>query len=231
MTVLVACSHGTTDPVGTAAVSALVDAVRARGLVDVREAHVDVHGPFVADVVADVQGDVVVVPLLLAAGFHTRVEIAEAVAPWPSARQADALGPDDRLTAMLLDRLAAAGVQRDDAVMLAAAGSSDDRADVSVRAAADSLARSWGAPVVVGYGAAREPRMADQAEALRAAHPGRRVVAASYLLAAGHFQRRLDRCGADLVTAPLLGGGPVDARLVDLVLDRFTAAADGRTGL
>ena len=69
----------------------LVEAVRRRAGLPVVEAHVDVHPPYLADV-ASQHRDVVVVPLLLAAGYHARVDIARVVADHPSAAQADALG-------------------------------------------------------------------------------------------------------------------------------------------
>ncbi len=219
---LVACSHGTADTDGTAAVSGLVAAVAARLDAPVSEAYVDVHGPYVADVVARHRGEVVVVPLLLAAGYHVHVDIAEAVAPWPRARVAGALGPDPRLTSMLLDRLGAVGATPEDLVLLAAAGSSDDRSASSVRAAARDLATAWGGRVRLAYGASRAPRIAEAVDRLREREPGRRVVLASYLLAAGFFQRRLHAAGADLVTTPLLETGAApDPRLVDLVLERY----------
>ncbi|MGA8209812.1 MAG: CbiX/SirB N-terminal domain-containing protein [Nocardioidaceae bacterium] len=222
--VLVACSHGTANPRGTAAVSRLADAVREAAEVPVLEAYVDVHGPYVADVVAAAEGNAVVVPLLLAAGYHVRVDIARAVAPWPAASVSQALGPDPRLTSLLLDRMAQAGVRPGDAVVLAAAGSSDDAADASVRAAAHGLAHAWGASVTVAYGAARGPRVACEVARTRIAHSDRRVVLVSYLLATGHFHRRLLRTGADVVTAPLLDEGAPDPRLVELVLVRHAEA-------
>lgn len=230
MTLLVACSHGTADPVGTAAVTGLADAVARRG-VPLAEAYVDVHGPYVADVVREHHGGVVVVPLLLAAGYHVRVDIADAVAPFPEAGVAEALGPDPRLTAVLLRRMRAAGARPGDAVVLAAAGSSDDTSDVSVRSAARDLARAWGAPVSVAYGAAREPRVGDEVARLRALEPTRRVVAVSYLLATGHFHRKVLAAGADLVTTPLLGDHPVEPELVDLVVARYRAVEARRTPL
>jgi sirohydrochlorin ferrochelatase len=75
--------------------------------------------------------------------------------------------------------------------------------------------------VSVGYGSAAEPTVPDAVVAARAAGAPR-VVAASYLLAPGHFHDRIAESGADVVTAPLAP----DRRLVDLVLDRYTAAAD-----
>jgi sirohydrochlorin ferrochelatase len=222
--VLVACSHGTADAEGTAAVTRLVDAVRRAADVPVVEAHVDVHGPYVRDVVAEHRGDVVVVPLLLAAGFHVRVDVAEAVAPWPGAVAGDALGPDDRLTDLLSERLEAAGVEPDDDVVLAAAGSSDDAADAAVRAQADLLSATRQRPVTVAYGAARGPRIGEEVARLRDREPARRVAVASYLLATGHFHRRVLSAGADAVTAPLLDADEPDPRLVGLVLDRYLAA-------
>lgn len=224
MTWLVACSHGTADPVGTASLSALADAVRRRG-VEVAEAYVDVHGPYVADVVRDLGGDVVVVPLLLATGYHVRVDIADAVRDWPQARVARALGPDPRLVELLADRMRAAGIGPADALVLAAAGSSDARSEESVRGTAEALARLCGASVRVGYGAAREPRLACEVARTRLENADRRVAVVSYLLAGGYFHRRASACGADITTEPLLDPGEPDPRWVDLVLDRLAEAS------
>lgn len=220
---LVACSHGTADPEGAAAVTRLVDAVRRAAGVPVAEAHVDVHGPYLADV-APRHAAAVVVPLLLAAGYHAHVDIARVVDRHAAAAQADALGPDPRITALLRDRLHEAGLRPGDVVVLAAAGSSDDRADASVQRTADDLSRALGTPVSIGYGAARTPRIADEVARLRWLRPGNRVVLCSYLLATGHFHRRVLAAGADVVTEPLLSGARVDQRLVDVVLDRYASA-------
>ena len=221
---LVTCSHGTASPEGSAAVTRLTEAVREAGDMPVVEAFVDVHGPFVDAVVRGLDGHAVVVPVLLAAGFHVRVDIAGAVAPFPEAVAASALGPDQRITSMLLDRMATAGVRRGDHVVLASAGSSDDMADESVRQVARELADAWGAPVTVAYGAAREPRVVDEVTRLREQEPGSRVAVVSYLLATGHFHRRLLGSGADVVTAPLLDHREPDPRMVGVVLDRYAAA-------
>lgn len=229
--VLVACSHGTANAEGTAAVSRLVDAVRVAATVPVVEAFVDVHGPYVAEVVAEHDGDAVVVPLLLAAGFHVHVDIARATSPWPAASASGALGPDGRLTDVLLERMHAAGVRPDDLVLLAAAGSSDDAAEASVQEAARLLAAAWGYPVGVAYGAARRPRVPCAVARLRIEGTGRRVAVVSYLLAAGFFHRRLLEAGADVVTAPLLTGSDPDPRLVDLVLSRYQDEAPSRSAV
>ncbi len=221
--VLIACSHGTDDPVGRAVVSGILDGVReARPGLDVRAAFVDVQRPAVDEVVQEVVadgGEAVVVPLLLSAGYHVHVDIARAVAG-PRAVAADALGPDARLVACLVDRLREAGVGPRDAVVLAAAGSSDLRATCAVEVVAGELARARpGAPVVAAYGSAATPRVPDAVTRLRS-EGAERVAVATYLLAPGWFHRRLLEAGADVVTAPLAP----DARVVDVVLDRFDAA-------
>jgi len=222
--VLVGCSHGTDSEVGRAVVAAILDGVRdARPGLEVRDAFVDVQTPEVADVVAAAVvggGRAVVVPLLLSAGFHVHVDIAEAVAG-PGATAAGALGPDVRLVAILVDRLRDAGARPGDAVVLAAAGSSDARATTAVDVMAAELQQAWPlGPVSVGYLSAARPTVPDAVAAARSTGAPR-VVVASYLLAPGSFADRLAGCGADVVTAPLAP----DARLVDVVLDRYDGAA------
>lgn len=222
--VLVGCSHGTDSVAGRAAIRSILDGVRAaRPGLDVREAFVDVQQPEVADVVAGATacgGSAVVVPLLMSTGFHARVDIAAAV----QGRRAAAsrtLGPDDRLVQILLDRLRQAGAVAGDAVVLAAAGSSDPLAAAMVEQTLEALRHAWqDGPVTVGYGSASLPRIADAVEQARRAGAAR-VVAASYLLAPGFFHDRVSAAGADVVTAPLAP----DPRLVEIVLDRYAEAS------
>lgn len=220
---LVATSHGTDVPAARTAISALVSAVaEAAPHLDVREAFVDVQLPRVDTAVDLVDGLSVVVPLLLAPGFHVRVDIQGVTdRPWVAA--AATLGPDDRLTTTMLGRLAEAGATRDDVLVLGAAGSTDVRARAGVEVAARMLAESWGAPVEVGYLGGTGVPVADVVR--RAAATGRRVVTASYLVAPGFFFDRLCATGSDIVTRPLLDGAVVDPGLVSLVLDRFAEAA------
>lgn len=228
--VLVGCSHGTSDPAGRAAIRALLDDVRARRPeLDVREAFVDVQQPEVADVVTEVVGsgpdggrDAVVVPLLLSAGFHVDVDVAAAVAPrGPGAGRAVAaapLGPDDRLLAVVLERLRAVGTRDEDAVVVAAAGSSRPQAARDVDRVVAGLRATRSGPVAVGYGAMATPSVTDAVAAMRAS--GRRVVVVAFLLAPGFFHDRLREAGGDVVTAPLLP----EARIAEIVLDRYDRA-------
>lgn len=220
---LVATSHGTDVPAARTSITALVDAVRvASPHLDVQEAFVDVQEPAVAGAVDAIDGLAVVVPLLLAPGFHVHVDIRRAV-DRPSAVASRTLGPDARLTNVLLDRLAQAGATSDDIVVLGAAGSTDVRARQSIDAAARMLGAAWGAPVPVGHVGGTGTPIGEIVNDMSRA--GRRVVVASYLMAPGFFYDRLLACGADVVTRPVLDGPDVDPGMVSLILDRFAEAA------
>ncbi|GAA4404043.1 hypothetical protein GCM10023168_16180 [Fodinibacter luteus] len=225
---LVVCGHGTRDPRGRETVRAVLAAVAARCPdVPVLEAYVDVHGPEVAEVVAGLPAGEpvagVVVPLLLAGGYHVHVDVAEAVAARPDVRATPALGPDERLVDVVLDRLREAGAAPGSSLVLAPAGSSDARAQADSAAAAQLLAVRWDGPVTLGFAAGPAPSVADAVRSARAAAGGAPVVVASYLLAPGFFQRRLEEAGADLVSGPLAP----DERIVDVVVDRYRAALAG----
>jgi sirohydrochlorin ferrochelatase len=101
-------------------------------------------------------------------------------------------------------------IQGPDAVVLAAAGSSDPawRADIA------SVAGRLGA--YVAYASGSELRVPDVVAGLRA-QGARRITIAAYLLAEGLFYRSLHRAGADVVTPPLCA----DPAVVDLVLTRY----------
>ncbi len=228
MSRLVVCSHGTRSPVGSARVSGLVAAVAAAlPTVEVREAHVDVHPPFLDDVLTPAA---VVVPLLLGPGHHVHVDIARA-ASRVAASVTAALGPDRSLVSLLHSRLAELDepLSGDDVVVLAAAGSTVAGSDRATREVAKQLSGRLGRSVHVGFGAGATPRLDDLVSGLRAGlragrrlgRPGRRIVAASYLLAPGHFHDRVLACGADVVTAPLLDAMTPDGRIVELVARRY----------
>src|SRR5690242_17688310 len=131
--VLVACGHGTRGPAGRRTLAQLrLDVAALRPGLDVVAASVDVQKPALPDVVRRLTGErrrCVVVPLLLAAGYHVRVDVTEAVADGDGlAVAARALGPDPALVDVLAERLAESGAGDDDALVLGAAGSSDPAA-------------------------------------------------------------------------------------------------------
>lgn len=219
MTTLIACSHGTRFAEGRDAIHALLDLIRdVLPGVDVVEAFVDVQDPSIDDVVAATEGPAVVVPLLLSAGFHTGVDIARAARTRDDVVAADPLGPHELLAELLAARLAEAGLGAGDHVVLAAAGSSRPEAAAHVERMRELLAPLVPAPLTVGYAAGADPRIPDAVAAARAAG-ARRVVAASYVLAPGHFANLVSGAGADVVTAPLAP----DERVARVVAERFRA--------
>jgi sirohydrochlorin ferrochelatase len=226
---LLAISHGTSSPEGAAAVAALVHVVRAsRADAAVHAGFVDVQRPDVPAVLAALPADgrAVVVPLLLSAGYHVHVDLASDAAAAPGVALAAALGPDDRLVAVLARRLEEAGLAPDDVVVLAAAGSSDARAVADCVETARRLGILLGRAVSVGFISAARPRLADELDTARQAHPGRRVVVASYLLAPGYFADLARSAGGDVTTEPLLvADGPVPPEVVEIVLERYAAAS------
>jgi sirohydrochlorin ferrochelatase len=207
--ILIGCAHGTASEEGQAAVRELLAALRgAMPDVVVREAYVDVHGPFLDDVIGQVpvraEGlSAVVVPLLLASGYHVYHDISTAVDSRPDVVSTQALGPDPRLVGIVLDRLREARVPPDATLVLAAAGSSDPRSRADTEAAAETLRSAWGGPVRVGFAAGHSPSVADAVAQAREFGEGGAVAVASFLLAPGVFQKRLGEVGADHVTGPL----------------------------
>ena len=215
--VLLAVAHGSRDPQAQRTVRSL--ARRVGGLapdVEVRAAFVQNAGPSLAAALAAAgQRRVVVVPLLLSAGYHLSHDIGE-TADRAGVPVTDPLGPGPALVPALAGRLRAAGVPAGTPAVLAAAGSADPRAAGDARAQAALLAAHLGAPVWAAFASAGQPAV-DEAVAALTAGTGGPVAVASYLLAPGVFQDRLRASGAAWVSAPL-GDHPAVA---GLVLDRF----------
>ncbi|WP_078286478.1 sirohydrochlorin chelatase [Mycobacteroides chelonae] len=211
MAELVLVAHGTRSAAGVENIAALAEAVSQR-VGSVRTAFVDVLGPTPSEVLSTIEGPAVLLPAFLASGYHVHQDIPQHVelSGHPEVAVTQTLGPDPVLAAVMAERLREAGWRHGDAVVLAAAGSSDPRARQEVHTAASMLARHTG-PVKVGYIATGEPRVADVVAQSRAT--GRRVFVASYLLAQGLFQQRLAECGADGVAQPL-GVHPAIADLI-----------------
>jgi sirohydrochlorin ferrochelatase len=223
---LLAISHGTASGEGQEAVRALVDAVAQRlPGVTVRLGHVDVQQPDVAASLAAIPSNqpVVIVPLLLSAGYHVHVDLVEQTAHDPRVTIAPALGPDEKLVEVLWARLAPLNPSPRDALVLAVAGSSDERANEDCRQTARMLAERCGRDVAVGFLAAAQPGL-DHAVSRARAESGR-VLVASYLLAPGFFQDRALKSSAGCaVSSPLLEPGAAPDALVELVLERYGSA-------
>jgi sirohydrochlorin ferrochelatase len=231
---LVLVAHGSRDPRAARSTWALTRAVRRRAGGPVDAAFLDFSAPRLADALA-VPG--VVVPLLLTAAYHGRVdvpaEIARAASRGADVRLAEVLGPvegpvPDRaalewMVAALVRRLTEAGGSGADGVVLAAAGSREPSAWETVESVADALSAALGLPCRVGYASGTGPGTGASVAAL-AAHGARRIAVAGYFLAPGRlYDRAVERAlaaGAAVVAAPL-GDAP---EIVDLVLARADAA-------
>jgi len=224
---LVAVAHGSRDPAAAAATRSLLAAVAAaRTGLTVLPAFLDHERPGLADAVAAAEAASpaapVVVPLLLGAAYHSRVDIPAALAG-TTARQTDVLGPDPLLLRGLERRLSAVGVAAGDpatAVVLAAAGTTDAAALDGVRRLAAGWRSAGWWDVRAAFASAAEPSVDEAVAALRS-EGAPRVAVASYLLFPGLFADRLAAAGADVTSAPLTDAPEV----VELVLARYDAAA------
>ena len=226
--ILILCAHGTKDPEGQAVTLGVAQQVRDALGVDVVLAYVDVQEPTIDSVVDSIPVSqtgfaAIVVPFLLAGGYHVHVDIARAVRDRPDVVAAPALGPDKRLMSILGDRIKQADVHSTATLVLAPAGSSDPRSQADTEATLDALRLRWDGPVRVGYASGIEPTAEAAVRSARAhgeADADGEVAVVSYLLAPGFFQDSLRRAGADRVTAPLAP----DPRIIDVIADRYRGA-------
>jgi len=251
---LVAVAHGSKDPRAAATISQLLAQARRRAALrdlaglDIKAAFLDHCAPSLPQVLGalgalgaldSVAGaaECIVVPLLLTAAYHSKTDVparlaeARAASPWLAPRYAGTLGPHPLLLTALERRLAeaepglTAGDRRATSVVLAAAGSSDPRANATVAAlAARWQARGGWRRVVPAFASAAGPSPGEAVRTLRASAAGGPVVVASYLLAPGHFADKIRdaalEAGADAVSA-VLGAAP---EVADVILDRYQQA-------
>ena len=211
LSALVLAAHGSTDARFNVVVESIASQVRARRAdLDVRIGYLDHGPPSIAEVV---DPTCVVVPLLLSGGYHVHIDIP---AQASGCTIAEPVGPDPLLAVALADRLREAGYDGRCAVVLAGAGSSDERALGDVRRMGGYLSESLGVDVTTAFVSAGSPRLGDLAA----------QVVSSYLLAPGAFHDAVLSSGANVVSAPV-GDHNV---IADLVLARYDAAqVPGRT--
>ncbi|WP_072806673.1 sirohydrochlorin chelatase [Rhodococcoides yunnanense] len=218
---LVLVAHGTRNPRGVEMIAELAEAV-GREVGTTRVAFVDVLGPSPSEILRVLDGPAVVVPAFLASGYHVHTDVPREIAEsgHTCVHVTRALGPDPVFAKVMLERLSAAGWKSGDAIVFAAAGSSDPRALLEHRRAAAMLADLAQVPVRIAYVATAQPSVPNAvADLRRAGHS--RVFVASYLLARGLFHSRLADAGSDGVADPL----GLHRGIVDLVVERFRAGA------
>jgi sirohydrochlorin ferrochelatase len=236
--VLIAVAHGSADPRASATVGELTAIARERSPgVDLRTAFLGHAPPSLPQVLGTIEADreVVVLPLLLTAAYHSKADIPRMLArlPRPRVSYGAPLGPHPRLLTALDRRLAEAhpGACQNPArtaVVLAAAGSSDQEANATIaRLAAQWQARAGWYAVRPAYASAAEPSPATAvAGLLQDGAP--RVLVATYLLAPGLFADRIRQAalaaGAAAVS-PALGAC---VEVADVLLDRFAETGSQR---
>jgi sirohydrochlorin ferrochelatase len=220
---LVAVAHGSADPRSGATVSELLDLVRNRapGL-DVRAAFLGHAAPSVAAVLGGLPtGPVVVLPLLLTAAYHSKVDLPAQLRGQSRVLYGPTLGPHPLLIDAAERRLGTAPGPGT-AVVLAAAGSSDPAANAAIRGMAATWQANRGWHSVVP---AHARTVGGAVQALRATPGVRRVVVSTYLLAPGFFADQIRSsalgAGADSV-APALGALP---EIADIIRERYTVTA------
>jgi sirohydrochlorin ferrochelatase len=226
-------AHGSRDPRSATTISALVDRVRwLRHDLDVELTFLDLCTPRL-DAVLSAVPQAVVVPLLLGRAFHADVDVPGAVSRAVTARPgldvtvADVLGPDPRLEAAALRRLAEVGVSPADpgfGVVLAAAGSRYAAANAAVAAVAHRLAQRTAWQVVPAFACAARPTVPDAIAALQASD-ARRIAVASWFLAPGLLPDKVARLAAiadprAVLAAPL----GADDGVATLIADRYEQA-------
>jgi sirohydrochlorin ferrochelatase len=236
---LITLAHGSRDPRSAATIKALVAETRAlRPDLRIEPAFLELSRPAFGKVVDRLVRagfeEIVVVPLLLSEAYHAKVDVPSQIAaaverhPGLQIRMSDILGLEptflDVLDERLRDALSRARVRELDALVLAAAGSSDPLANQAM----GRLARVWGArhklPVTAAFASTTPPATGEAVRAFRG--EGRRHVAvASMFLAPGFLPDRAAElaleAGAVAVSEPL----GADPELARTILARYAVGA------
>ena len=236
---LIALAHGSRDPRSAETINALVAEVRSlRPDLRIEPAFLELAKPSFQTVVSKLvragYDEIVVVPLLLTEAYHAKVDVPAAIAEAGERhasvriRATSILGLEacflEVLDLRMREALKSARVRELDALVLAAAGTSDALANQAVA----RLARLWGnhhkLPVTAAYASSAPPATGEAVRAFRA--EGRRHIAvASLFLAPGFLPDRsaelAREAGAVAVSDPL-GAHPEIARVV---LARYAVGA------
>lgn len=225
---LVLTAHGSADPRSAAIAREIVDAVmRLRPDLDARVAFCEQNAPNLVDVLTGLpDGRAVVVPFLLADAYHARVDIPAMIAESGSqARRAEVLGEDDRLIAVLRQRLEQAGVSRldpDVGVIVTAVGSSQAQANARTAAVARDVVLTTRWTATTAFATGPSPSPAEAVAHLRQ-RGATRLIFAPWFLAPG---RITDRVAAFAQQEGIAMSAPLGAhrQVAETVLDRFDAA-------
>ncbi|MEP6651354.1 MAG: sirohydrochlorin chelatase [Lapillicoccus sp.] len=240
---LVLVGHGSRDWRFAQTLDALADVVRRRQPdLDVRLGYLELTSPSLEEVLASGPagsggtagtagpGDgssVVVVPLLLGAGFHAQVDLPRrAAAAAPGAAVTPVLGPDPRLEAVAAGRARELAADKGvDAFVLVATGSSDPEVNGAASRVASRLEAQLERRVGTAFATATSPTVASAVRSLRdEGHPAGRIGLLPWFLAPGLLLDRAVRQAAEVgvqAAAPPLGEHDLVA---SVILDRYASS-------
>jgi sirohydrochlorin ferrochelatase len=201
---------------------------------DVRLAFLELSEPNLVEVLRDLSGDAVVVPLLLSDAYHARIDLptllSDHAPPKLRVVQAPILGTDERLLRLARRRVAELGIDNP-GVILTAVGSSDLTANARTQALAERLAAPMGwARATTIFATGESATLAEAADSLRS-HGAAEIVVAPWFLARGLLLDRVHGKAAESgvrVAAPL----GADRLVAEVVVERYVstvAALDRRT--
>jgi sirohydrochlorin ferrochelatase len=232
---LVGVAHGSANLRAAATVDSLLSLVRSRsdlGL-DVRVAFLTRAAPSVPAVLGSLSGPAVVLPLLLTAAYHSKIDLPLQLASVRTpVLYGPVLGPHPLLLSAAERRITSLGPldRSSTGVVLAAAGSSDASAGRSMRSVAASWQMTGGwHSVVPAYASAASPSVGSAVRSLLGVPGVRRVVVATYLLAPGVFADQIHEAGLAAGAwgvSDALGALP---EVADVILERYRATTAART--
>ncbi|WHU48889.1 sirohydrochlorin chelatase [Gordonia sp. L191] len=230
---LLLVAHGSRDPRFADTARRVRHAV-ARRLpgTEVRLSFLDLDEPLVADELAELRGRVVVVPLLLAPGYHSDIDLPEIVAATraPGDVVITSVIGTTSLSAALADRLEQAGLADSDGLLVTAVGSTNPAAALVVRRRAVELSTRLHRPVDVVFAT----RLGTSEIALRTAirrlrgAGAERIALSPYFLSAGLLTERVETA-LDRLAPGALVAGPLGAHpdVIEAIADRYTTAVAG----
>ncbi|MFW0792733.1 sirohydrochlorin chelatase [Gordonia sp. CPCC 205515] len=196
--------------------------------VDVRLSYLDLDEPSVGEALAGMPGETVVVPLLLAPGYHSEIDLPAIVAAHARnpVRCTDVVGQRN-LTAALADRLVEAGLAEGDGIIVTAVGSTNPAADTVIRRRAIELSTLLHRPVEVVYATRLGTGNINLRTAIRRLHNAGadRIAVSPYFLSAGLLTERVEDA-LDTLAPGSLVAGPIGTHtaLIDAVVESYRRA-------
>ena len=237
MTVLLGVAHGSKDPDSQEVVEELLRRTAAlRPGLRAQAAYVDNASPSIRraldDLAAEGVDDVVVLPVLLTPASHSKTDVAASVQvgrlthPRMRLRYGRPLGPHPVLVDVLARRLAEAGADPEDPVVLVAGGALDPAANADVAHTARLLFEGRRFPSVdIAFASTARPSVPEALGRLRA-QGANRVSVARYFLGPGFLPRLVEKQarsveGLEVVVTASLGASD---SLAGLLAGRFDEA-------